>query len=281
MATWQLPARGRLTSPFGPRVLEGAIGSFHFGVDIGAKRRKVRAAQDGIVRTIWQTPAGAWVVDLRHPDEGGHQVRTRYIHMFRDEITVEVGDQVQAGQKIGRSGASGTTAAHLHFEVLVDGTCSDPVSEMARRAVQLGDTTPGADEIVPLGLLDDDPDPTLLEEMEAQMIEIVLDRITNVRTAQAAHTTTLAVLAERLTAVRITAAAHTQTLAVIKAAVTGSPAPVVDEAAIAHEIAVELAPALMAAALAVLPVEAGTAEERRTMVEGAVRDVLASLEEQG
>lgn len=134
---WTLPATGGISSPYGPRILAGAIGNFHYGVDLRAKRGPVRAAQDGIVRTIWQTAKGAWVVDLRHADEAGHQIRTRYVHMYRNEIRVSVGQKVKAGDQIGTSGASGTTAAHLHYEVLVDGVLVDPVPFMRARGVDL------------------------------------------------------------------------------------------------------------------------------------------------
>lgn len=145
--TWTLPGLGRITSPYGPRKLAGAIGDFHYGTDLGTKRTQVFAAADGIVRTIWRTAKGAWVLDIRHADEGGRQVRTRYIHMYREDIAVKVGERVSRGQVVGLSGASGTSAAHLHFEVMVNGVNADPVPFMAARGVALGSTTvsnPGA-----------------------------------------------------------------------------------------------------------------------------------------
>lgn len=43
---------------------------------------------------------------------------TQYYHLQRDSVTVEAGDQVVAGQVIGRVGSSGNSAGpHLHFEV--------------------------------------------------------------------------------------------------------------------------------------------------------------------
>lgn len=138
MATWFRPANGRITSPYGPRNLAGAVSNFHYGVDIGSKRGPVFAARSGVVRSIWKTALGAWVVDILHPSEGGVQIRTRYIHMFRDEITVRVGQAVQGGQQIGRSGSSGTGAAHLHFETMQNGSLVDPVPFMAARGVYFG-----------------------------------------------------------------------------------------------------------------------------------------------
>lgn len=135
---WRLPAVGRITSPYGPRNLPGAVSNFHYGVDIGSQRGPVYAAQDGVVRSIWQTALGAWVLDIQHANEGGRPIRTRYIHMYRNEIVVSVGQRVSGGQRVGNSGASGTGAAHLHFETMVNGSLVDPVPFMAARGVRLG-----------------------------------------------------------------------------------------------------------------------------------------------
>lgn len=143
--TWRLPAEGRVTSSYGPRKLTGAVSNFHAGTDLGSKRRPVHAAESGTVRALWRTIKGAWVVDVQHPGD----VRTRYIHMELDDIVVGIGDTVASGQRIGRSGKSGTSAAHLHFEVLVDGLPVDPEPFMTARGVTLGTGVPGAE---PVGL---------------------------------------------------------------------------------------------------------------------------------
>ncbi|MCU1432016.1 MAG: Peptidase, family [Actinotalea sp.] len=132
---WVLPAGGTIISGYGPRILEGAIGDFHFGVDVTAKRGPVFAANDGVVRSLFKTKKGAWVLDIRHGAEDGMGVRTRYIHMRRDEIRVEVDEEVTRGQWIGNSGDSGTKHAHLHFEVLVNDTLTNPVPFLALRGL--------------------------------------------------------------------------------------------------------------------------------------------------
>lgn len=143
--TWRLPAEGRVTSSYGPRKLTGAVSNFHAGTDLGSKRRPVHAAESGEVRALWRTIKGAWVLDVQHQGD----VRTRYIHMELEDISVGIGDKVAAGQRVGRSGKSGTSAAHLHFEVLVDGLPVDPEPFMAARGVTLGKGVPGAE---PVGL---------------------------------------------------------------------------------------------------------------------------------
>jgi len=77
----------------------------------------VVAARRGVVRVV---------ID-RYPD-GGRQFNLIYIehpdgssafygHLERDTALVEVGDDVQAGQRIASSGSSGTSLPHLHFGV--------------------------------------------------------------------------------------------------------------------------------------------------------------------
>lgn len=136
---WVLPCAGRVTSPWGPRILKGAMFPFHYGVDVGAGRGPVFAVDAGVVRKIFITSKGGWVVDILHAAEGGRELRTRYIHMFREEIRVRVGDTVARGQWIGNSGESGSKGRpHLHFEVMVSGQLVDPVVFLGARGLALG-----------------------------------------------------------------------------------------------------------------------------------------------
>ena len=59
--------------------------------------------------------------------------------MFEDGILVREGDNVQAGQQIGRVGNSGgSTGCHLHFETRVLGEPTDPVPFMSQFGITLG-----------------------------------------------------------------------------------------------------------------------------------------------
>lgn len=122
---WQLPAQGRFTSPFGAgRSYDGGpVDSFHEGMDIAnmngtpiyaPARGRVALAKTGYV-------ARGGTVILDH----GRGVHSGYWHM--DEVLVQPGQMVEAGQIIGRMGAQGmVTGPHLHWEVHVGMTSTDP-----------------------------------------------------------------------------------------------------------------------------------------------------------
>jgi murein DD-endopeptidase MepM/ murein hydrolase activator NlpD len=63
-----------------------------------------------------------WLVVIDHGDD----LTTWYAHL--SEISVAVGDTVQAGQKVGAAGATGrSTGPHLHFEVRIGEVRIDPL----------------------------------------------------------------------------------------------------------------------------------------------------------
>lgn len=118
---WPVGEGWVITSPFGPR-----WGTQHRGVDLGKEGgcagEPVFAAQAGTVVYAGAAsgfggpdPAG-WVV-IDHPAEDGGDT-TVYGHIVRE---VNVGQRVEAGQRIGHvnpsSATNGGVAPHLHFEV--------------------------------------------------------------------------------------------------------------------------------------------------------------------
>jgi murein DD-endopeptidase MepM/ murein hydrolase activator NlpD len=113
------PVRGAVvTQPFGPSTFEG----FHTGIDL--------AAPTGT--PIYAVGAGPATVSYGGTGYGNHVVITvstsridLYGHM--SAIDVSPGQQVQAGQQIGRVGSTGfSTGPHLHFEVRIGGLAVDP-----------------------------------------------------------------------------------------------------------------------------------------------------------
>lgn len=124
---WPLPAVYPLTSQFGSRVdpITGKRGAYHNGIDIGAPGgTNVLAAGDGVVIVAqWYGGFGNAVI-IDH----GNGLWTLYGHMRTNSLTVEKGDTVKAGQKVGRVGSTGrSTGNHLHFTVYKKEVAVDPM----------------------------------------------------------------------------------------------------------------------------------------------------------
>ena len=112
-----------VTSEFGPRKAPTAgASSNHKGIDLGAAEGTDIIAPDGGTVTVaqWSDTAGNYIV-IDH----GNGIVTKYMHMSR--TLVKKGTKVDKGQSIGKVGSTGVvTGAHLHFEIIVDGTHINP-----------------------------------------------------------------------------------------------------------------------------------------------------------
>ena len=122
------PVAGPITSPFGSRADPYGSGAsdFHPGIDIGAPMgATVTAAADGqVIFAGWYGGYGNAVII----DHGGN-VSTLYGHM--SQLFVSEHQSVQRGQAIGAVGSTGhSTGPHLHFEVRVNGSPTDPLSKL-------------------------------------------------------------------------------------------------------------------------------------------------------
>ncbi|NMB11783.1 MAG: M23 family metallopeptidase [Firmicutes bacterium] len=117
------PARGRISSRYGPR-----WGRMHYGLDLAVVTgTPVRAAADG--RVSWSGPRGTYgnLVIVDH----GQRVETRYAHNSR--LAVRAGDSVKRGQIIAYSGNTGiSTGPHIHFEIRYRGKAVDPEKYLMR-----------------------------------------------------------------------------------------------------------------------------------------------------
>lgn len=137
------PVEGaRLSSVFGRRThpVYGNV-RMHTGVDFAAARgTPVQATAPGRVRFIGRRGGYGRVVEIAH----GSDTLTRYAHLSAVPKGLEPGQRVMAGDVIGRVGASGTaTGPNLHYEVLVDGRPTDPLSNdrLAQAAKREADDT--------------------------------------------------------------------------------------------------------------------------------------------
>lgn len=111
------PSAGRVTSPYGSR-----RGGFHYGIDIGAPRgTRVGAAAAGtVVETVSYCVEGKTSCGGRYGNyivvKHSNGTFTRYAHLSK--VTVNVGEQVSKGEKIGAVGNTGhSTGPHLHFQI--------------------------------------------------------------------------------------------------------------------------------------------------------------------
>lgn len=137
------PVEGaRLSSVFGRRThpVYGNV-RMHTGVDFAAARgTPVNATAPGRVSFIGRRGGYGRVVEIAH----GSDTLTRYAHLSEVPDTLEQGQRVMAGDMIGRVGATGTaTGPNLHYEVLVNGRPTDPLSDdrLAEAAEREADDT--------------------------------------------------------------------------------------------------------------------------------------------
>ncbi|TDC82324.1 M23 family metallopeptidase [Micromonospora sp. KC606] len=152
---WTAPIPGGVGSGF-----RTASRPRHNGVDIAARRgTPIHAAATGRVLVARCDPdrngrrdcdvdgspgkgGCGWFVDILH---AGRYI-TRYCHMVAKPLVVP-GQEVKAGELIGRVGSSGNSSGpHLHFEVHRDGDRSslgaiDPVPFMRQKGAALGSSS--------------------------------------------------------------------------------------------------------------------------------------------
>jgi len=122
-----------VTSPFGMRKdpLDSSKEQMHKGIDIQTRQDNVLATENhGKVVAVNQNAhtAGGKSITLEYQRENGDKYQINYLHL--SSIDVKIGDEVNAGQKIGVSGNTGTrtTGEHLHFgvkQITADGVSRD------------------------------------------------------------------------------------------------------------------------------------------------------------
>lgn len=111
-----------VTSPFGMRTdpMDADKQQMHKGMDIRCKGDAVLATENnGKVVAVSQSAktAGGKSVTIEYERADGSKIQNTYMHL--SSVDVKVGDKVQAGQRLGMSGNTGTrtTGEHLHFGV--------------------------------------------------------------------------------------------------------------------------------------------------------------------
>lgn len=97
----------------------------HAGIDIPRPiGTPLYAADSGVVSLTKSNPGGyGYYIIINH----GNGLSTLYAHMYRNTVTVSVGQKVRKGQLIARVGNNGRSSGpHLHFEVRKNGNPVNP-----------------------------------------------------------------------------------------------------------------------------------------------------------
>lgn len=120
-----MPLNKKLTisSNFGNRIhpIFGTT-KFHNGIDLKANYENVYSVMNGIVSDVgWDPKGGGNYIKIKH----FNRFETSYLHL--SEIYYRIGERVNAGFIIGKSGNSGnSTGPHLHFSVKEFGQLINP-----------------------------------------------------------------------------------------------------------------------------------------------------------
>jgi murein DD-endopeptidase MepM/ murein hydrolase activator NlpD len=111
------PLNNAVTSPYGPR-----WGRMHTGIDIdGYTGEPIVASKGGNVIQAGSMSGYGNAVVIDH----GGGISTLYAHMSSIAVS---GGSIQQGQHVGNVGCTGScTGDHLHFEVRVNGSPTDPM----------------------------------------------------------------------------------------------------------------------------------------------------------
>lgn len=119
---WPISSSHHITSGYGGRVGPFFGNEFHMGYDIaGSYGASILAADGGTVVKASFHPSYGNEVVIDH----GNGLQTRYAH--NSSLNVKVGQKVSRGEVIAFCGSTGDSIGnHLHFEVLKNGTHTNP-----------------------------------------------------------------------------------------------------------------------------------------------------------
>lgn len=117
----------------------------HAGEDFSApKDTPIFAAADGQVIRASCAKADLVVgrspcqIQIDHGKSGKTRITTLYVHMYQSGVLVKVGQEVKAGDQIGKVGTNGnSTGYHLHFEVWLNKALQNPVTFLKEHGVKI------------------------------------------------------------------------------------------------------------------------------------------------
>ena len=119
------PVSGPIVSGFGPRTINGSY-EYHPGIDIAVPEgTPIRAAATGTVILTEPEASSGGYGNYTCIDHGGG-LSTCYAH--QSSFAVSAGQSVSQGDVIGYTGCTGyCLGPHLHFEVRINGSVTDPM----------------------------------------------------------------------------------------------------------------------------------------------------------
>lgn len=115
----------------------------HAGEDFSSpKDTAIYAAADGqVIRascTELVTGRSPCQIQIDHGKIDGKRVSTLYVHMFENGVLAKAGQEVKAGDQIGKIGTNGnSTGYHLHFEVWLNKELTNPVTFLKANGVKI------------------------------------------------------------------------------------------------------------------------------------------------
>lgn len=111
-------------------------GRLHEGIDfVPGEGAPIQAVADGVVR-IATEQGGAYgvTVYIDHVIDG-QVVTSHYSHMQYGSLQVKAGQTVKVGDIVGHTGNTGRSyGAHLHFEIIINGSTIDPLPWLRENA---------------------------------------------------------------------------------------------------------------------------------------------------
>ncbi len=111
-------------------------GRLHEGIDfVPGNGAPVQAIADGTVRIATEQGAAYGVTVYIDHVIDGQVITSHYSHMQYGSLNVKAGDTVTVGTVIGKTGNTGRSyGAHMHFEIIVNGSTIDPLPWLRENA---------------------------------------------------------------------------------------------------------------------------------------------------
>ncbi|GIW59553.1 MAG: hypothetical protein KatS3mg087_0619 [Patescibacteria group bacterium] len=127
-----------VTSGYGPRKApKPGASTWHHGIDYGVPiGTPVKAPTSGTVSYVGQYGGGGLTVKLKSIDQQGRQIEQAFLHLSK--ATVKVGDTIQQGQEIAKSGNTGISSGpHLDWRIKINGQYVNP-SDFLKSQISIG-----------------------------------------------------------------------------------------------------------------------------------------------